>query len=140
MVGSKAFSGIPTSRREAVRASSWPTFGSRSPLRETLHIVLDNYKPHLKTEVLQWAAAHRVRFYFTPTNASWLSRIECQFTALRRLEELPPARSVERTAGATCRMKSYNHVDARERNNPLRGLFLSYWPNGHFFQNAKPLN
>jgi transposase len=56
----------------------------RYPLRETLHIVLDNYKPHLKTEVLRWAAAHRVRFYFTPTNASWLNRIECQFTALRR--------------------------------------------------------
>ncbi len=51
---------------------------------ETLHIVLDNYKPHLKTEVLRWAAEHGVRFYFTPTNASWLNRIECQFTALKK--------------------------------------------------------
>jgi hypothetical protein len=24
-----------------------------------------------------------VRLYFTPTNASWLNRIECQFTALK---------------------------------------------------------
>jgi transposase len=56
----------------------------RYPLWETLHIVLDNFKPHLKTEVLRWAATHRVRLYFTPTNASWLNRIECQFTALRK--------------------------------------------------------
>lgn len=56
----------------------------RYPLRETLHVVLDNYSPHLKTEVLQWAAAHGVQFCFTPTNASWLNRIECQFAALRK--------------------------------------------------------
>jgi len=27
---------------------------------------------------------HNVKFYFTPTNASWLNRIECQFTALKK--------------------------------------------------------
>jgi transposase len=51
---------------------------------ETLHIVLDNYSPHLKTEVHQWAKLHHVKFYFTPSNASWLNRIESQFTALRK--------------------------------------------------------
>lgn len=51
---------------------------------ETLHIVLDNYKPHLVTTVLQWAKSHRIKFYFVPTNASWLNRIECQFTALKK--------------------------------------------------------
>jgi transposase len=51
---------------------------------ETLHIVLDNYGPHLKTEVRQWAKRHEVKFYFTPSNASWLNRIECQFTALKK--------------------------------------------------------
>ena len=56
----------------------------RYPHDETLHIVLDNYSPHLKTEVLRWASAHNVRFYWTPTNASWLNRIECQFTALKK--------------------------------------------------------
>lgn len=56
----------------------------RYPSQQTLHIVLDNYKPHLKTEVVVWAAAHNIQFYFTPTNASWLNRIECQFTALRK--------------------------------------------------------
>jgi transposase len=51
---------------------------------ERLHIVLDNYGPHLKQEVQAWSKTHNVRFYFTPTNASWLNRIESQFTALRK--------------------------------------------------------
>lgn len=51
---------------------------------ETLHVVLDNYSTHLKDEVLQWAKTHKVKLYFVPTNASWLNRIESQFTALRK--------------------------------------------------------
>ena len=51
---------------------------------ETLHIVLDNYSPHLKQEVLDWAKQHHVKLCFTPTNASWLNRIESQFTALKK--------------------------------------------------------
>ena len=45
---------------------------------------MDNYKPHLKAEVLRWARANNVAFVFTPTNASWLNRIECHFTDLRK--------------------------------------------------------
>ncbi|UQA91573.1 hypothetical protein K9S39_06585 [Streptomyces halobius] len=30
-----------------------------------------------------WAAANNVEFAYTPTNSSWLNRIEAQFTALR---------------------------------------------------------
>ncbi len=52
--------------------------------RQRLHIVLDNYKTHLKAEVLAWANTHNICFYFTPTSASWLNRIECQFTALKK--------------------------------------------------------
>lgn len=51
---------------------------------ETLYLVLDNYKTHLKHEVLAWAKKHHIKFYLTPTNASWLNRIECQFTALKK--------------------------------------------------------
>jgi transposase len=51
---------------------------------ETLHIVLDNAGYHLKTEVQQYAAAHNIRFYWTPTEASWLNRIESHLTALRK--------------------------------------------------------
>ena len=56
----------------------------RYPRRETLHIVMDNYSPHLKREVWMWAKANAVKFYLTPSNASWLNRIECQFTALKK--------------------------------------------------------
>jgi hypothetical protein len=49
--------------------------------------VLDNFSPHLSTaddaRVGDWAAANNVELAYTPTNASWLNRIEAQFTALR---------------------------------------------------------
>lgn len=51
---------------------------------EVLHVVLDNASFHLKAEVLLYAATHKIKFYFTPTGASWLNRIECHFTALRK--------------------------------------------------------
>jgi transposase len=50
-------------------------------------IVLDNFSPHLSTKkdqrVGEWAAANNVELAYVPTNASFLNRIECQFTALR---------------------------------------------------------
>jgi transposase len=51
---------------------------------EVLHIVLDNAGYHVKAEVLVWAAEHRIKFYWTPTEASWLNRIECHFTAMKK--------------------------------------------------------
>ncbi|MFG2865374.1 IS630 family transposase [Streptomyces sioyaensis] len=52
-----------------------------------LAIVCDNYSPHLTTKrcrrVADWAQANNVEIAYTPTNSSWLSRIEAQFTALR---------------------------------------------------------
>ncbi len=51
---------------------------------ERLHIVADNYKTHLNADVLAWAARHNVRLYFTPTNASWLNRIECELAPLKK--------------------------------------------------------
>lgn len=73
------------------RAKTWVEFlqflkwlRRRYRKTETLHIVMDNYSPHLKAEVRDWAKANRVKFYLTPTNASWLNRIEAQFTALKK--------------------------------------------------------
>jgi transposase len=51
---------------------------------ETLHLVLDNYATHGTAAVETWAKKHHVRFYFTPTDASWLNRIEAQFTPLKK--------------------------------------------------------
>lgn len=45
------------------------------------------YSPHLTTKkdtrVGDWARANNVEIAYTPTNSSWLNRIEAQFTALR---------------------------------------------------------
>ena len=46
-------------------------------------IVCDNFSPHRKAEVSTWCATNDVELVFTPSNASWLNRIECEFTALR---------------------------------------------------------
>ncbi|WTI11787.1 transposase [Streptomyces sp. NBC_00820] len=50
-------------------------------------ILCDNFSPHLTTRkdarVGDWAAANNVEIAYTPTNSSWLNRIEAQFTALR---------------------------------------------------------
>ena len=48
-----------------------------------LYLVCDNYGAHQTAEVLAWCAAHDVELVFTPSNASWLNWIECEFTALR---------------------------------------------------------
>jgi len=57
------------------------------PAKIRIAIVLDNFSPHLSTKkdqrVGEWAAANNVELAYVPTNASWLNRIECQFTALR---------------------------------------------------------
>jgi transposase len=73
------------------RRKTWVEFLSflkwvrnRYPREQVLHIVMDNYGPHLKAEVQIWAKANNIRCYFTPTDASWLNRIECQFTALKK--------------------------------------------------------
>ncbi|WUB87134.1 helix-turn-helix domain-containing protein [Streptomyces sp. NBC_00566] len=45
----------------------------------------DNYSPHLTTKrcrrVADWAETNNVEIAYTPTNSSWLDRIEAQFTA-----------------------------------------------------------
>ena len=57
------------------------------PAQVRIAIVCDNYSRHLSTRkdtrVGDWAKASNVEFAYTPTNSSWLNRIEAQFTALR---------------------------------------------------------
>jgi transposase len=57
------------------------------PLSTRIAIVCDNFSPHLSTRkdgrVGAWATANNAEIACTPTNSSWLNRIEAQFTALR---------------------------------------------------------
>lgn len=62
---------------------------SRYPKTQVLHMVMDNYGTHTMATVLAWAKNHKVRIYLTPTNGSWLNRIECQFTALKKFAMQP---------------------------------------------------
>jgi transposase len=48
-----------------------------------LYVVCDNFSPHKKAEVVDWCQANQIELVFTPSNASWLNWIECEFTALR---------------------------------------------------------
>jgi transposase len=60
---------------------------SLHPGHVRIAIVLDNFSPHLSTttdtRVRDWATANNVELAYVPTYASWLNRIEPQFTALR---------------------------------------------------------
>ncbi|MGW0632203.1 IS630 family transposase [Streptomyces sp. NPDC002758] len=60
---------------------------SLHPADVRIAIVCDIYSPHLTTKRCQrvgaWAAANNAEIVYTPTNSSWLNRIEAQFTALR---------------------------------------------------------
>lgn len=58
------------------------------PVGKRIAIICDNYSPHLTTKrcrrVADWAEADNVEIAYTPTDSSWLNRIEAQFTGLRR--------------------------------------------------------
>ena len=57
------------------------------PSTVRIAVVLDNFSPHLTTKldrrVGEFAAANNIELAYVPTNASWLNRIEPQFTAVR---------------------------------------------------------
>ena len=57
------------------------------PPQVRIAIICDNFSPHLTTakdgRVGAWAAANNAEIAYTPTNSSWLNRVEAQFTALR---------------------------------------------------------
>ncbi|MEU4412685.1 transposase [Nocardia salmonicida] len=40
---------------------------------ERLYVVADNFSPHKRVEVQDWAAAHEVELVFLPTYSSWLT-------------------------------------------------------------------
>jgi hypothetical protein len=55
----------------------------RYPLKERIYLILDNFSPHKRPEVLRWAKQNNVVLIWTPTNASWLNHIEPRFTDLK---------------------------------------------------------
>ena len=56
---------------------------SKHPIKTRLYVILDNFSPHKRPEVRDWAAEANVVFVYTPTYASWLNRIEAIFSGVR---------------------------------------------------------
>ncbi|UZG60281.1 IS630 family transposase [Rhodococcus opacus] len=86
------------------------------PIGVRLAIVCDNFSPHLSTKkcrrVADWAEPNNVEIAYTPTNSSWLNRIEAQFTALRYFA-----------------LDGTDHASHREQSSIIRGYLL--WRNKH---------
>ena len=55
----------------------------RYPRQQRIHLILDNFSPHGTPEVRRWCRQNNVHLIWTPTNASWLNPIECQFTPVK---------------------------------------------------------
>ncbi|GAA0667625.1 hypothetical protein GCM10009535_54390 [Streptomyces thermocarboxydovorans] len=88
-------------------------------------IVLDNFSPHLTTKkhtpVGDWAVANNVEFAYTPTNSSWLNRIEAQFTALRLLRSRRHRPCWPQGTGQHDPSLHHLAEQARRRHAPPRG-------------------
>ena len=53
------------------------------PKNQRIHLILDNFSPHRKAKVLWYCRRNNIHLIWTPTNASWLNPIECQFTHVK---------------------------------------------------------
>ncbi|MGW6491922.1 IS630 family transposase [Streptomyces sp. NPDC055056] len=86
------------------------------PPEVRIAIVCDNFSPHLTTKRCQrvgtWAAANNIEIAYTPTNSSWLNRIEAQFTALRYFT-----------------LDGTDHVSHKEQGSMIRRYII--WRNRH---------
>ena len=90
----------------------WPEFLDflkqlRRRFTGRLYVICDNYSPHKKTQVIAWCADNDLELVFTPSNASWLNWIECEFAALRYFilngSDYPDHAAQERTIGGYIR-------------------------------------
>lgn len=54
------------------------------PINIKLFLVMDNFSPHLTSEVDEWLLKNNSERVLTPTNASWMNRIECHFAPLKK--------------------------------------------------------
>ncbi len=88
------------------------------PMTTRIAIICDNFSPHLSTRkdgrVGAWAAANNAEIAYTPSNSSWLNRIEAQFTALRYFA-----------------LDGTDHASHREQASMIRRYII--WRNNHAY-------
>lgn len=79
-------------------------------------MILDNFSPHRKAEVVRWYAQNNVHLIWTPTNASWLHPIECRFTPAKEFViRNTYYQSHEALADALRRYSHYRNAEARKK-------------------------
>ena len=88
------------------------------PPATRIAIICDNFSPHLTTNkdprVGVWAKTANVEIAYTPTNSSWLNRIEAQFTALRHFA-----------------LDGTDHASHKEQASMIRRYII--WRNNHAY-------
>ncbi len=88
----------------------------RYPMGQRIHLILDNFSPHGTPEVRRWCRQNNVHLIWTPTNASWLNPIECQFTPVKEfvISNSDPGSHREQ-ATALQRYAAYRNRYARQK-------------------------
>ncbi len=89
----------------------------RYPRDERLQIVLDNRRSHACPPVLDFVRQNNMRLVFTPTYSSWLNRIECHFTAIKKYALAGRYFANHRQQNAAIR--SYLHYRNRRSRQPF---------------------
>jgi hypothetical protein len=86
------------------------------PMTTRIAIVCDSFSPRLSTRkdgrVGAWASANNAEIACTPSNSSWMNRIEAQFTALRYFA-----------------LDGTDHASHKEQASMLRRYII--WRNSH---------
>jgi transposase len=62
---------------------AWKRLRQCYPVRDRIHMILDNLSSHWKKELVKYARHNRIRLVPTPTYASWLNAIESHFGPLK---------------------------------------------------------
>jgi transposase len=94
---------------------------SAHPDRE-IHVILDNLKTH-KPKRDTWLLQHKnVRFYYTPTHASWLNQVEVWFSLLTRYA-----------------LKSASFTSPQELREAIDRFIAAYNPTAHPFEWTKEI-
>lgn len=81
-----------------------------------IHLIMDNLSAHWTEEVTTWAAGANVELVPTPTYASWLNRIECQFGVMVKfvIAGSDYAEHAELQAAASAWLRRRNHEARRD--------------------------
>lgn len=77
--------GLPFERqRQGEVLAFFKLLRDRYPPDQRLYIVMDNRSAHTTEAVLSWVRRHKMTLVLTPTYCSWMNRVECHFTALKK--------------------------------------------------------